>query len=310
MIFKNFMLVCCGVATLGVARAAETPIKDIQAQIDPASGKAKDPAIEYALRGIVAAKWVVPAGDKVLAFVLEPGQPVLAVLTDVAGSADLIPRNEVTLSGKLGDGPLGAALVLKAGSVSVLATNKPVGMSEPRPGAFFADASALAGRYVQLTNASFAPGKFGSDGTAKAKASDGSEVTIRVGHGAVGRDVPPEPVNIFGIPVRVGAEWHLVAARFLLVRGRAIQDTATKRTCFTCHNPDVKVVGPAYREVAAKYRNDPNAVAMLTSQMEKGGMGKWGPVPMPALGAMVPPDERQALAEWILSYRWDALLAE
>ena len=45
-------------------------------------------------------------------------------------------------------------------------------------------------------------------------------------------------------------------------------------------------------------------------QMEKGGVGKWGPVPMPALGAVVSPDERKALAEWVMSYRWDAVLAE
>ncbi|MBK7998524.1 MAG: c-type cytochrome [Verrucomicrobia bacterium] len=112
------------------------------------------------------------------------------------------------------------------------------------------------------------------------------------------------------MPVKVGSEWHLVAGRFLLGRAREIQNVATKRTCFTCHNPDTKLMGPPYREVAAKYRNDADAIAKLMSQMEKGGVGKWGPVPMPALGAVVPPDERKALAEWVMSYRWDAVLAE
>ena len=44
--------------------------------------------------------------------------------------------------------------------------------------------------------------------------------------------------------------------------------------------------------------------------MEKGGGGRWGPVPMPALGAKVPAADREQLAQWIFGYRWDALLAE
>ncbi len=305
----NIFLLGCWLVAVSELVAAESPIKDVLAQIDPATGKAKDAATEFTLKGIVAAKLVLP-NNKALAFVLEAGQPALHVFGDAKEAADLIPRNEVTLSGKLGDGPLGAALLLKAGSVAVLATNKPFGMSEVRDAAFFQDASSLAGRYVQVTNVSFAPGKFGADGLAKVKATGGAEITLRISQGATGRDVPSEAVNVFGIPVKVGAEWHLAAARFLLTQARDVQNVATKRTCFTCHNPDTKLVGPAYREVAAKYRNDADAVSKLTLQMEKGGVGKWGPVPMPALGAVVPPEERQALAEWIMSYRWDAVLAE
>jgi cytochrome c551/c552 len=84
----------------------------------------------------------------------------------------------------------------------------------------------------------------------------------------------------------------------------------------TCHNPDARVVagtpllGPPYREVAAKYRNDSNAAAKLIAQMKTGGQGKWGQVPMPPLAAVVQPDDMQKLADWILSYRWDAILAE
>lgn len=174
----------------------------------------------------------------------------------------------------------------------------------------FKDGSALAARYVQLTNVTVVSEKFGVGGLAKAKCSDGREVTLLVGKGVNGHASPGEKVNAFGILVRVGAEWRLAAARFLLVRARDAQNIATKRTCFTCHNPDTKLIGPAYRDVAARYRQDPDAVAKLTSQMEKGGSGKWGTVPMPALAAVVPAEERQFLAEWIMSYRWDALLAD
>jgi cytochrome c len=62
--------------------------------------------------------------------------------------------------------------------------------------------------------------------------------------------------------------------------------------------------------VAATYRNDPDAVAKLSDQIEKGGGGKWGVVPMPPLGAKVAAEDRQQLARWIYGYRWDALLAE
>lgn len=309
MKLKNCFLAGWLVVMAAGALAAETPIKDVLAQIDPASGKAKDVATEFTVTGIVAAKLVLPE-NKALAFVLESGQPALAVFSDAKEAANLIPRNEVTISGKLGDGPLGAALLLKAGSVSVSATNKAFGMSELRDVAFFKDASSLAGRWVQVTNVTFAPGKFAADGLAKVKSVDGAELTLRVSQGAVGREVPAEPVNVFGVPVKVGAEWQLVAGRFLLSRAREIQNVATKRTCFTCHNPDTKLMGPPYREVAAKYRHDAEANAKLMLQMEKGGVGKWGPVPMPALGAVVSPDERKALAEWVMSYRWDAVLAE
>lgn len=295
--------------TAAGAFAAETPIKDVLAQIDPASGKAKDAATEFTVKGIVAAKLALP-DNKALAFVLEAGQPALPVYGDAKEAANLIPRNEVTLSGKLGDGPFGGALQLKAGSVSLSATNKPFGISELRDAAFLKDASSLAGRWLQVTNVTFAPGKFGADGLAKVKGGDGTEVTLRISQGAAGRDMPSEPVNVLGIPVKVGAEWQLVAGRFLLSRAREIQNVGTKRTCFTCHNPDTKLMGPPYREVAARYRNDPDAVTKLMAQMEKGGVGKWGPIPMPALGAVVPPEERRALAEWIMSYRWDTVLAE
>jgi len=309
MKFKNCFFAGWLMVTAVGAFAAETPIKDVLAQIDPASGKAKDGATEFTVRGIVAAKLVLP-DNKALAFVLEAGQPALPVFGDAKEAVNLIPRNEVTLSGKLGDGPFGGALQLKAGSVSVSATNKPFGISELRDAGFLKDASSRAGRWMQVTNVTFAPGKFGADGIVKAKGADGAEMTVRVSQGAAGREVPSEPVNVFGVPVKVGSEWHLVAGRFLLGRAREIQNVATKRTCFTCHNPDTKLMGPPYREVAAKYRNDADAIAKLMSQMEKGGVGKWGPVPMPALGAVVPPDERKALAEWVMSYRWDAVLAE
>src|SRR5262245_37447401 len=59
------------------------------------------------------------------------------------------------------------------------------------------------------------------------------------------------------------------------------QQIATKYGCLGCHNPAVKLVGPAYRDIAAKYKTDPAASAKIDEQIHKGGSGKWGPIIMP-----------------------------
>jgi cytochrome c551/c552 len=289
--------------------ADPTPIKDVLAQIDPATGKAKDTTTAYTVSGIVAAKLTLP-DDRIVAFVVTPGEAALPVLADAKDGANLMPRNAVTLSGKLADGPLGAALAADAGSVQAGEANKPFGNSEPRGAAFFADASSLAGRYVQLTNVTFEAAKFDTTGTATVKGADGAEVKLLVGKGAAGRDVPEGATDVFGVALKNGGQWELAAARFLPVTRKEALALAQKSTCINCHNPDIKVVGPAYRDVAAKYRNDPDAQTKLISQMETGGFGKWGTVPMTPFKGIVAPDDMKKLADWILGYRWDAILAE
>ncbi len=74
---------------------------------------------------------------------------------------------------------------------------------------------------------------------------------------------------------------------------------ATKYGCFGCHNVTVKVVGPAYRDIAAKYKSDADAFGKIDQQIHKGGSGKWGPMIMPPF-PQVTAAETKALAEWIL----------
>ena len=59
------------------------------------------------------------------------------------------------------------------------------------------------------------------------------------------------------------------------------EELLKKSGCTACHAIDKKVVGPAYKEVAAKYRGNAGAAAMLAAKVKKGGQGVWGPVPMP-----------------------------
>jgi len=69
--------------------------------------------------------------------------------------------------------------------------------------------------------------------------------------------------------------------------------------CLSCHALDHKVVGPAYRDVAAKYANDPQALAKVTSSIQHGGTGKWGEIPMPPF-TQLSADDLQTLATFVL----------
>jgi cytochrome c len=82
----------------------------------------------------------------------------------------------------------------------------------------------------------------------------------------------------------------------------AQQDLAQSKNCLTCHAVDKKVVGPAYKDVAAKYAGDKTAVDKLTQKVLKGGSGVWGPVPMPA-NPQVTEAEAKKLVTWILSLK-------
>lgn len=75
---------------------------------------------------------------------------------------------------------------------------------------------------------------------------------------------------------------------------------ATSKNCMACHGMDKKIVGPSYKDVAAKYAQQKDAVDMLATKIIKGGSGAWGPVPMPA-NAQVNPAEAKKLATWILT---------
>ena len=80
----------------------------------------------------------------------------------------------------------------------------------------------------------------------------------------------------------------------------ASQELAQKKNCLACHAADKKLVGPAYKEVAAKYKGDKAAEAKLAEKIMKGGSGVWGQVPMPA-NPQVSADEAKTLAKWILA---------
>lgn len=82
----------------------------------------------------------------------------------------------------------------------------------------------------------------------------------------------------------------------------ANEQLAKEKNCLACHAVDNKLVGPGYKEVAAKYKGDKSAEGKLATKIQKGGSGAWGQIPMPA-NPQVSDAEARTLAKWILSLK-------
>ena len=94
----------------------------------------------------------------------------------------------------------------------------------------------------------------------------------------------------------------LTAAAVLLTAGpaSASMDLAKAKNCTACHAVDKKLIGPAYKDVAAKYASDKDAVPKLSKKVREGGVGVWGQIPMPA-NPQVSADEATTLVKWVLT---------
>lgn len=77
---------------------------------------------------------------------------------------------------------------------------------------------------------------------------------------------------------------------------------ATAKNCMACHAVATKLVGPSYKDIAAKYADQKDAVDKLSAKIVKGGAGVWGPVPMPA-NAQVSADDAKKLSTWVLTQK-------
>ena len=96
----------------------------------------------------------------------------------------------------------------------------------------------------------------------------------------------------------------LMFALFAGVSGPAFAnaDLAQKKNCLACHAVDAKRIGPSYKEVATKYADNKDAVAMLSTKVITGGGGVWGAIPMPA-NPQVTEAEAKQLVQWILTQK-------
>ncbi|MBK8889292.1 MAG: c-type cytochrome [Dechloromonas sp.] len=95
----------------------------------------------------------------------------------------------------------------------------------------------------------------------------------------------------------------MMAAAGIVMAGQVQADEALAKSknCMACHAIDKKLVGPAYKDVAAKYKGDAKAPAMLAEKIKAGGKGVWGQIPMPPNN--VTPEEASKLAAWVLSQK-------
>ncbi|RLJ68373.1 c-type cytochrome [Sulfurisoma sediminicola] len=90
------------------------------------------------------------------------------------------------------------------------------------------------------------------------------------------------------------------AAALVSAPAMANLDLAKKSNCMSCHTVDKKLVGPAYKDVAAKYAGKADAVKTLTAKVKAGGKGNWGEIPMPP-NANVKDADIETLVKWILA---------
>jgi cytochrome c len=94
-----------------------------------------------------------------------------------------------------------------------------------------------------------------------------------------------------------------VAAALVLAGGaHANEKLAQASGCMTCHAIDKKLIGPSYKDVAAKYRTVKGAETDLFKKVKGGSKGVWGQIPMPP-NAHVKDDDVKTIVKWILSLK-------
>ncbi|MFO1317571.1 MAG: c-type cytochrome [Burkholderiales bacterium] len=91
----------------------------------------------------------------------------------------------------------------------------------------------------------------------------------------------------------------LAAALALPALAQDSEKLLKDKGCTACHANDKKVIGPAYKDVAKKYKGDAAAPGKLAEKVVKGGQGVWGPIPMPP--NKVSDDEAKKLVAYILA---------
>lgn len=92
-----------------------------------------------------------------------------------------------------------------------------------------------------------------------------------------------------------------IAGAVIAGSAQADEKLAQAKNCLACHQIDTKLVGPAYKDVAAKYKDDPGAEARLIKKVREGGTGVWGQIPMPP--NQVTEAEAKTLVEWVLGMK-------
>jgi cytochrome c len=103
----------------------------------------------------------------------------------------------------------------------------------------------------------------------------------------------------------MNSKFAIAAIAGCLLSGVAMGDDgaalAKKSGCLNCHSVDRKLVGPSYREVAKKYKDNADAPALLAKKVSAGGSGVWGAIPMPPNKGKVSEADIATLVAWVLA---------
>lgn len=99
----------------------------------------------------------------------------------------------------------------------------------------------------------------------------------------------------------------VILAAGLVVTGNALAENgetlAKKHNCMMCHAVATKSTGPAFKDIAAKYKTDKDAQAKLEMKVRSGGAGAWGEMPMPATAKSVSDGDIRTIVQWALSLK-------
>lgn len=109
-------------------------------------------------------------------------------------------------------------------------------------------------------------------------------------------------IGVFAVPPLLFAEGEEKPAEKPAVDATKAREALTKNACTACHNEETKVVGPAYKDVAAKYKDDPEAAKKLFDKIRAGGQGTWGEIPMPPQ-TTISDDDLKLVVDFILSIK-------
>jgi cytochrome c len=109
------------------------------------------------------------------------------------------------------------------------------------------------------------------------------------------------PASSLGWAIVFGAI-ALSAAALRPARAQNVDDQLKKYGCVACHAVDKKVVGPSFKEIAAKFRGQSGAESQLAAAVKNGSSGVWGSIPMPP-NPTVSDADLSAIVKWILSQK-------
>lgn len=110
------------------------------------------------------------------------------------------------------------------------------------------------------------------------------------------------PKSVWDSSVRAGMITLAIGCASFSQSAAANEELMRRGGCTGCHEVDQTLIGPAYRDVAKRYRNQPNAIEQLFVKVRQGGKGNWGDASMPPNGEdKISDADLKQLLQWLLA---------